>query len=178
MLLVVIGLTGCNSAGVPRVSPQENAIYQLVATIDKDDATPPVTTPALGTTGLFARDGELEIFVPQLSRRGPSGLAFMQHVLVGGAYAETLTLCGVIEDLLIERTDGGSGLSDRVSARLTQTWSATVARDRSCNVTDEMPDSDGETVVTLTYDVKERCPCSVGLDLSSDELHCAACPTR
>jgi hypothetical protein len=178
MLLVVIGLTGCNSAGLPRADLPQGAIYQLVATVDKDDASPPTSTPAVSAAPLTATDGQLHLAVPELSRRGPSIGGFVFYDLVGGAYAQTLTVCGAIEDLLLERTDGDNGLSDRVSARVTETWSATAARERGCNLSDAMPDTDGETVVTLTFDVKERCGCtSVAYD-ASGELHCGACPAR
>ena len=180
MLLVVIALTGCNGAGIPRADLEQTAIYQLTVSVEKDEPTPPVAARDPATTFLAARDGRLDLAVPSLSRRSPAVVAFAYYNLIGDAYAQTLTVCGTAtEELLAERTDGDRGLTDRVTARVTETWSGTAARDPSCAAFDVMPDSDGETVATLTFDVQERCqPGCAKIDFDPQGgMRCGTCST-
>jgi hypothetical protein len=176
-IFVAIALTGCNAGGIPPAQLEQSGIYRLTTSVQKDEPTPPAQLPAVGPTDLQGRNGNVMLSVPDLQRREPT-FGFLKYELVGGAFSTVQTVCGAQQDILVERLDDGAGLSDTITARLTETWSHVAPADPSCPSYKQLPDTDGQTVATLQFAITERCQdgcASVIIDATGGQ-HCGACP--
>jgi hypothetical protein len=159
------------------VQLEQSGIYLLTTSVQQDEPTPPAQLPAASPTTLQGRNGNVLLSIPDLQRREPS-FGFLKYELVGGAFSTAYTVCGAQQDILVERLDDGPGLSDTITARLTESWSHVAPADPSCLSYPQVPDTDGQTVATLQFAITERCQdgCdSVAFDASGG-LHCGACP--
>jgi hypothetical protein len=177
-LLVVIALTACNNAGLPRAGLWQDGVFQVTTTIERDNTSPPVVQPPVSETEGDTHDGKMSFLFPELSRIIFSG--FGRRDLVGDAYAGAITMCGAQRDELIERIDDGVGFSDTVTFRRTQTWTGVDNADPSCETRAALPDHDGETVAQIRFDIIERCQADCGAlvigDVSQGGFHCGPCP--